>query len=144
MDRREFVKVWARYATTAFGLVYPVPFDKLAFVGVGVPAFEGVPLDLDDPIPWQKEFSPDWPIKGRVMDFSTALTGWFPLRNDQYELRIGKMCPCFISAMDYQITLPDGDTKELYVEVTNPQGVQDNYVTIRFAKEGIFSVEGYA
>ena len=140
MNRREFVKVWTRYATTAFGLVYPVPF-----VGVGVPAFEGVPLPLDDdPIPWQKEFSPDWPIKGRVMSFSEPLTGWFPLRNDQYELRVGKMRPCYISAMDYRITQPDGDIKELYVEVHNPQEIQDDTVFVRFAKEGIFSVEGYA
>ena len=135
MDRREFVNVWARYATTAFGLVYPT-FDKLAFAGV--------PVDLDNPIPWQDEFAPDWPIKGRVMSFSEPLTGWFPLKNNQYELKVGKLRPCYVSAMDYRITQPDGDIKELYVEVYNPQDVQDDNVIIRFAKEGIYTVEGYA
>ena len=134
MNRREFVKVWARYATTAFGLVYPV-YDAFSFAGV--PFSDAAVVPAPEPDPFKH-----WPIKGRVMNGNLPLTGWFSLHNDQYELKIGKMRDCHITAMDYRIKI-DGEVHSCYVEVHNPQNVGDTNVTIRFAKTGIIDVEGY-
>ncbi len=142
MERREFCNVWSRYAATAFGLIYPVP-QALAFVG-GPSEIQDL-LGTSDPAPiLDMKMSPNWPIKGRVMNGPEPLTGWFPLHNNQYELKIGKMRPCYISAMDYRIMPPIGGIHELYVEVDNPQEIDDmTNVFIRFNKKGIYTVEGF-
>ena len=83
---------------------------------------------------------PDIRFKGRVMNAALPLTEWFSLRRGMREFKIGKMQPCYISAMQYRVWYR-GDEHELSVDVLNPTDVdQGDHVTMSFAKEGIIVI----
>ncbi len=139
MDRRAFIRVSARASAMvgALPLLYPPPLTPL-------PADEGaladIPLDEDD-------FAlANFPVDVRIMDGETALTDWFPLRNDVPHLVIEKMQACTISHLECRANLAEWIPDQRVMHTFNlplPGGPvihEGDTLTVNFHADGILDL----